>query len=583
MDLADRLGVQPRAAVGQVVAGDAGDGGVLQAHRGDALGDPARLVGVEVGRLAGVDLAEVAAPGALVAADEEGGLAVFPALVDVGAAGLFADGVQALAADQRLQLGVLRAGLQPGLDPLGLALDRHLAVADLEAEQFAAGRLERGTRGMCRSGRLTHDLHGTRRRTTPPLHEQRGRRPDGWCGSGLSSGPRSGRLVRVAAGARLRRVAAVDGRVVRAVALGQLGVLHAQVGVRRGARRRRRLGGRRRSCRSRSGSWARGPLGSWAPDRRRRGPGSRRPASCGAGGRTHRYRRPRAANSHGQRRGFFSAPTPALDLLGGGARPSSRTRARFLTAVLRAFFAVLRALRVDFSAAATSSARRASSSLRALSTPAASVSRALSSAGVTASRAASHPRGGVGERRHLGGLQPGDDVVLQRLLGRLLRRLDPGREVGGGLGGGRLGGRHPRGRGLAGRLDAGAIASRAASTRGAMASRARRDGRGGRRPRRRRPWGRPALLGGVERGAGRLAGRRDPGAELLGREAAGLGGRHPDVGEALLELGADDLTARLLAEHELHLRVDRLGDHPARSGRRAHPERPAGGGAARAG
>ena len=147
VDLADRLRVQPRPAVGQVVAGDAGDGGVLQAHRRDALGHPAGLVGVEVSGLAGVDLAEVAAPGALVAADEEGGFAVFPALVDVGAAGRFADGVQALAADERLQLGVLRPGLEPGLDPLGLALDGHLAVAHLEAEQFAAGRLEWGTRG----------------------------------------------------------------------------------------------------------------------------------------------------------------------------------------------------------------------------------------------------------------------------------------------------------------------------------------------------------------------------------------------------------------------------------------------------
>src|SRR4029453_10014262 len=100
VDLADRLGVQPRPAVGQVVAGDAGDGRVLQAHGGGALGHPAGLVGVVVGGLAGVDLAEVAAPGALVAADEERGLAVFPALVDVGAAGRFGDGVQALAADQ---------------------------------------------------------------------------------------------------------------------------------------------------------------------------------------------------------------------------------------------------------------------------------------------------------------------------------------------------------------------------------------------------------------------------------------------------------------------------------------------------
>ena len=97
VDLADGLGVEPGAAVGQVVAGDAGDGGVAQAHRLDGFGDAAGLVAVELGGLAGVDLAEVAAAGALLAADEEGRLAVFPALVDVGAAGLFADGVQTLA------------------------------------------------------------------------------------------------------------------------------------------------------------------------------------------------------------------------------------------------------------------------------------------------------------------------------------------------------------------------------------------------------------------------------------------------------------------------------------------------------
>jgi hypothetical protein len=78
--------------------------------------------------------------------------------------------------------------------------------------------------------------------------------------------------------------------------------------------------------------------------------------------------------------------------------------------------------------------------------------------------------------------------------------------------------------------------------------------------------------GGGHLGRHRSLGGVDPGAELLRREAAGLAGGDADVGESLLELGADDLTARLLAEHELHLRVDRLGDHPARSRRRAHPE-----------
>nr|WP_069113594.1 hypothetical protein [Jiangella alba] len=91
MDLADGLGVQPGAFVGEVVAGDAGDGGVAQPHGLDRLGDAAGLVAVEVVGLAGVDEAEVAAAGAVVAADEERGLAVFPALEDVGTAGLLAD------------------------------------------------------------------------------------------------------------------------------------------------------------------------------------------------------------------------------------------------------------------------------------------------------------------------------------------------------------------------------------------------------------------------------------------------------------------------------------------------------------
>ena len=92
-DGAYRRGVQPGAAVGQVVAGDPGDGGIAQAHRLHALGDPPRLVAVQGGRLARVDLAEVTTAGALVAADQEGGFAVFPAFEDIGAARLLADGV----------------------------------------------------------------------------------------------------------------------------------------------------------------------------------------------------------------------------------------------------------------------------------------------------------------------------------------------------------------------------------------------------------------------------------------------------------------------------------------------------------
>src|SRR4051794_24091596 len=89
---------------------------------------------------AGVDLAEVAARGALAPADEERGLPVLPALVDVGAAGLLADRVQALALDQCLELEIFRPRPGPGLDPLGLALDRGLRIALLDAEQAAPVR-----------------------------------------------------------------------------------------------------------------------------------------------------------------------------------------------------------------------------------------------------------------------------------------------------------------------------------------------------------------------------------------------------------------------------------------------------------
>ena len=90
------------------------------------------------GGLAGVDLAEVAAARALVAADEEGGLAVLPALEDVRAAGRLADGVQTFVLHELLDLLVLGAGAQLGLDPRRLALDRGLGVAGLDAQQLAA-------------------------------------------------------------------------------------------------------------------------------------------------------------------------------------------------------------------------------------------------------------------------------------------------------------------------------------------------------------------------------------------------------------------------------------------------------------
>src|SRR5690606_36678910 len=124
-----------------------------------ALGHAPRLVGVVGGRLAGVDLAEVAAPRALRAADEEGRRPVFPAFVDVGAAGLLADRVQPLVLHERLEGLILRPHHRLRLDPFGLALDRHGRVADLDAQQPPA--VGAGRRGGCRGAAGAHAATST--------------------------------------------------------------------------------------------------------------------------------------------------------------------------------------------------------------------------------------------------------------------------------------------------------------------------------------------------------------------------------------------------------------------------------------
>ncbi len=135
--LPDRLGVQPRALVGEVITGHARDGCVAQAHLGDGVGDLDRFVTIKRLGTAGIDLAEVAPACALVAADEECGLAVLPALVDVGAPRLLAHCVQSAVGDPLPQLVIGRTHDSPGLDPCGLSLNRDFGVAHLEAQEFA--------------------------------------------------------------------------------------------------------------------------------------------------------------------------------------------------------------------------------------------------------------------------------------------------------------------------------------------------------------------------------------------------------------------------------------------------------------
>ena len=90
-DRADGLGDVLGAAVREVVAVDGGDDDVVEAELLHRHGDAAGLEDVERVGPAGGDVAEGAAAGADLAHDHHGGVALGPALADVGAAGLLAD------------------------------------------------------------------------------------------------------------------------------------------------------------------------------------------------------------------------------------------------------------------------------------------------------------------------------------------------------------------------------------------------------------------------------------------------------------------------------------------------------------
>ena len=108
----------------QIVAVDRGDDDVAQAQLRHRIGDAGGFVGGERSGLAGGDVAEGAGAGAGVAHDHHGGVALRPALADVGAGGFLAHGDQAVVAHQGAGLVIdrMRGRLDP--DPGGLALDR---------------------------------------------------------------------------------------------------------------------------------------------------------------------------------------------------------------------------------------------------------------------------------------------------------------------------------------------------------------------------------------------------------------------------------------------------------------------------
>ena len=123
LDRADRGGEVAGAAVGDVVAVDGRDDDVLQLHLRGGLADPERLERVRrVLGLAGVDVAVAAGARARVAEDLEGRGAAPPALGDVRAARLLADGVQREPVQQLLDVEVASVGARrANLHPLGPA------------------------------------------------------------------------------------------------------------------------------------------------------------------------------------------------------------------------------------------------------------------------------------------------------------------------------------------------------------------------------------------------------------------------------------------------------------------------------
>ena len=119
-DGADGGGEMLRAAVGEIVAVDRGDDDVGKPELRRRFADMRGLVRVERAGQTGLDIAEGAGARAGVAHDHEGGVLLLPALADVRAAGLLADGVQAVGAHDSVGVGVTLRHRRLDADPVGL-------------------------------------------------------------------------------------------------------------------------------------------------------------------------------------------------------------------------------------------------------------------------------------------------------------------------------------------------------------------------------------------------------------------------------------------------------------------------------
>src|SRR5690606_24137755 len=141
LDRANARGVVAGAAVGQVVAVDRRQHDVLQVHELDGPRRVLGLVGVEpAARVARVDGAELTRARADVAHQHDRGRAVRPALADVRAHRLLADGREPVRAHRGAQLLVALARRDARLEPRRLRRARPRAAVGAVLDAVADGR-----------------------------------------------------------------------------------------------------------------------------------------------------------------------------------------------------------------------------------------------------------------------------------------------------------------------------------------------------------------------------------------------------------------------------------------------------------
>src|ERR1700732_2494689 len=111
----------PCPAIAKIVAIDGSDDGMGEPEFFDRFADTDGLGRIERVRKAGLDIAEGAGARASVAHDHEGRVFFFPALADVGAARLLADGYEAVLLDDFLRRRPLRRARRLDPDPFGFS------------------------------------------------------------------------------------------------------------------------------------------------------------------------------------------------------------------------------------------------------------------------------------------------------------------------------------------------------------------------------------------------------------------------------------------------------------------------------